>query len=88
MDLSGGYYDVGDNVKYRLPMAFTITTLLWAAISGEASNNFMRWPSESNQSHKKMTTSKIEPEIAKYILLGVAKHKNIPTNSIKKKKLG
>ncbi|KAM5566176.1 endoglucanase 16-like [Rosa sericea] len=31
-DLSGGYYDAGDNVKYGLPMAFTITTLSWAAI--------------------------------------------------------
>lgn len=28
----GGYYDAGDNVKYGMPMAFTITTLSWAAI--------------------------------------------------------
>lgn len=32
VDLSGGYYDAGDNVKYGLPMAFTVTTLSWAAI--------------------------------------------------------
>lgn len=32
MDLVGGYYDAGDNVKYGLPMAFTVTTLSWAAI--------------------------------------------------------
>ncbi|KAK4388681.1 Endoglucanase 16 [Sesamum angolense] len=32
-DLVGGYYDAGDNVKYCLPMAFTVTTLAWAAIS-------------------------------------------------------
>ncbi|KAL6215232.1 hypothetical protein ACLB2K_014663 [Fragaria x ananassa] len=32
VDLSGGYYDAGDNVKYGLPMAFTVTTLAWAAI--------------------------------------------------------
>jgi len=32
VDLVGGYYDAGDNVKYGLPMAFTITTLSWAAI--------------------------------------------------------
>lgn len=32
MDLAGGYYDAGDNVKYGLPMAFTVTTLSWAAI--------------------------------------------------------
>ncbi|KAL6502063.1 hypothetical protein OROGR_027196 [Orobanche gracilis] len=31
-DLVGGYYDAGDNVKYGLPMAFTVTTLSWAAI--------------------------------------------------------
>ncbi|BBG95045.1 glycosyl hydrolase 9A4 [Prunus dulcis] len=32
VDLAGGYYDAGDNVKYGLPMAFTVTTLSWAAI--------------------------------------------------------
>ncbi|KAL2237215.1 UNVERIFIED_CONTAM: Endoglucanase 16 [Sesamum indicum] len=32
-DLVGGYYDVGDNAKYGLPIAFTVTTLAWAAIS-------------------------------------------------------
>lgn len=32
VDLVGGYYDAGDNVKYGLPMAFTITTLSWAAL--------------------------------------------------------
>lgn len=36
MDLVGGYYDAGDNVKYGLPMAFTITTLAWAAIAYES----------------------------------------------------
>nr|QCQ73721.1 endo-(1,4)-beta-D-glucanase [Litchi chinensis] len=32
VDLVGGYYDAGDNVKYGLPMAFTVTTLSWAAV--------------------------------------------------------
>ncbi|XVF35258.1 hypothetical protein REPUB_Repub18cG0130000 [Reevesia pubescens] len=32
VELVGGYYDAGDNVKYGLPMAFTITTLAWSAI--------------------------------------------------------
>lgn len=32
MDLSGGYYDAGDNVKYQLPMAFTITLLAWSVL--------------------------------------------------------
>ncbi|KAL9233958.1 hypothetical protein vseg_008889 [Gypsophila vaccaria] len=31
VDLVGGYYDAGDNVKFGLPMAFTITTLAWGA---------------------------------------------------------
>ena len=32
----GGYYDAGDNVKYGLPMAFTVTTLAWSAIFYES----------------------------------------------------
>ncbi|XP_062098684.1 endoglucanase 16 [Humulus lupulus] len=53
VDLVGGYYDAGDNVKYGLPMAFTVTTLSWAALaynkelkaSGELENvhNAIRW---------------------------------------------
>ncbi|XP_042376935.1 endoglucanase 16-like [Zingiber officinale] len=29
VDLVGGYYDAGDNVKFGLPMAFTVTMLSW-----------------------------------------------------------
>ncbi|PON91903.1 Glycoside hydrolase [Trema orientale] len=32
VDLVGGYYDAGDNVKFGLPMAFTITVLCWCVI--------------------------------------------------------
>lgn len=32
VDLVGGYYDAGDNVKFGLPMAFTITMLSWGVI--------------------------------------------------------
>lgn len=32
MDLSGGYYDAGDNMKFGLPMAFTTTLLSWSVI--------------------------------------------------------
>lgn len=32
MDLSGGYYDAGDNVKFGFPMAFTTTMLSWSII--------------------------------------------------------
>ena len=31
VDLVGGYYDAGDNVKFGLPMAFTVTMLSWSA---------------------------------------------------------
>ncbi|KAI3682107.1 hypothetical protein L2E82_50139 [Cichorium intybus] len=53
VDLVGGYYDAGDNVKYGFPMAFTVTTLAWAAYfyqpeltaAGEMHNvlNAIRW---------------------------------------------
>lgn len=29
VDLVGGYYDAGDNVKFGLPMAFTVTMMAW-----------------------------------------------------------
>lgn len=32
VDLTGGYYDAGDNVKFGLPMAFSITLLSWNAM--------------------------------------------------------
>ncbi|CAI0556278.1 unnamed protein product [Linum tenue] len=32
VDLSGGYYDAGDNVKFNLPMAFTTTMLSWSTL--------------------------------------------------------
>ncbi|XP_050222250.1 endoglucanase 8-like [Mercurialis annua] len=32
MDLSGGYYDAGDNIKFNFPMAFTTTLLAWSVL--------------------------------------------------------
>ncbi|KAM3729354.1 hypothetical protein ACB098_12G005100 [Castanea mollissima] len=32
VDLIGGYYDAGDNVKFNFPMAFTTTMLSWGAL--------------------------------------------------------
>ncbi|XP_066397592.1 endoglucanase 23-like [Miscanthus floridulus] len=32
VDLEGGYYDAGDNVKFGFPMAFTTTMLAWSVV--------------------------------------------------------
>ncbi|XP_074354264.1 endoglucanase 8-like [Apium graveolens] len=32
LDLVGGYYDAGDNIKFHFPMAFTTTMLAWSVI--------------------------------------------------------
>ncbi|XP_057774477.1 endoglucanase 8-like isoform X2 [Salvia miltiorrhiza] len=32
VDLTGGYYDAGDNVKYNFPMAFSTTMMAWGVI--------------------------------------------------------
>ncbi|KAG6606068.1 hypothetical protein SDJN03_03385, partial [Cucurbita argyrosperma subsp. sororia] len=35
VNLVGGYYDAGDNVKFVWPMAFTVTLLSWTAVEYE-----------------------------------------------------
>ncbi|CAI8585441.1 unnamed protein product [Vicia faba] len=35
VDLTGGYYDAGDNIKFEFPMAFTTTMLSWSVIDFE-----------------------------------------------------
>ncbi|KAK0597791.1 hypothetical protein LWI29_028618 [Acer saccharum] len=32
IDLVGGYYDAGDNIKFNFPMAFTTTVLAWSIL--------------------------------------------------------
>ncbi|KAL8050186.1 hypothetical protein ABFX02_06G066600 [Erythranthe guttata] len=32
VDLTGGYYDAGDNVKFGFPMAYTVTMLAWSVV--------------------------------------------------------
>ncbi|KAJ0977225.1 hypothetical protein J5N97_012699 [Dioscorea zingiberensis] len=32
VDLTGGYYDAGDNMKFNFPMAFTTTMLAWSVL--------------------------------------------------------
>lgn len=56
VDLVGGYYDAGDNVKFGLPMAFTVTMLSWSVIeygkqldsSGELAHSMeaIKWGSD------------------------------------------
>ncbi len=36
LDLTGGLYDAGDNVKFNLPMAYTATVLAWSVYEDEA----------------------------------------------------
>lgn len=53
MDLTGGYYDAGDNMKFGLPMAFSMTILSWSVVeysgqlrrTGQLGNtlNAIRW---------------------------------------------
>ncbi|KAK7263844.1 hypothetical protein RJT34_31441 [Clitoria ternatea] len=54
MDMVGGYYDAGDNVKFHFPMAFTTTMLAWSVVEfgdlmdSELKNalNAVRWGSD------------------------------------------
>lgn len=54
VDLVGGYYDAGDNVKFGLPMAFTATMLSWSVLEfgglmgGELGNakEAIRWATD------------------------------------------
>ena len=34
-DLTGGWYDAGDFVKFNFPMAYSVTTLAWGMLSFE-----------------------------------------------------
>lgn len=44
VDLVGGYYDAGDNVKFGLPMAFTTTLLAWSIIEfGSSMHNQLEY---------------------------------------------
>lgn len=37
LDLTGGFFDAGDNVKFNLPMSYTTTILAWSVIEDKAS---------------------------------------------------
>ncbi|GGN07521.1 endoglucanase [Lentzea pudingi] len=36
LDLSGGFYDAGDHVKFGLPFAFSVSMLAWGAVENRA----------------------------------------------------
>lgn len=36
VDLTGGWYDAGDHVKFNLPMAYTVTMLSWSIYENQA----------------------------------------------------
>ena len=38
VDLSGGWFDAGDNVKFTFPGAFTTTMLTWSIIQDKSQN--------------------------------------------------
>lgn len=54
LDLTGGWYDAGDHVKFNFPMAWSTTTLIWGMLeyrdawekSGELQNGLdcVKWP--------------------------------------------
>lgn len=54
LDLTGGWYDAGDHVKFNFPMAWSATTLIWGVLefgdawakSGEMANilDTVKWP--------------------------------------------
>src|SRR2546430_191781 len=56
LDLTGGWYDAGDHVKFGFPMAFSTTMLAWGAVeyrsaytqSGQLTNltNNLRWATD------------------------------------------
>jgi hypothetical protein len=57
VDLTGGYYDAGDNVKFGFPMAFTATLMSWGLIDfghnfgareadAEAARDAVRWATD------------------------------------------
>lgn len=49
-DLTGGWYDAGDHVKFGLPMAWSTTTLIWGMINyRDAYKNAWIWPKALGQ---------------------------------------
>ncbi|KAI3732483.1 hypothetical protein L1987_63688 [Smallanthus sonchifolius] len=43
VDLVGGYYDAGDNMKFGFPMAFTTTMLSWSVLEFGGNKDHACW---------------------------------------------
>ena len=44
LDLTGGYYDAGDNIKFNFPQTYTLTLLAWSGIEfAEGYKNSGQW---------------------------------------------
>ncbi|KAJ1696446.1 hypothetical protein LUZ63_004958 [Rhynchospora breviuscula] len=52
VDLTGGYYDAGDNVKFSFPMAFTTTMLAWSILEFGGKNRMSGQLSEARAALK------------------------------------
>jgi endoglucanase len=46
VDLVGGYYDAGDNIKFGFPMAFTTTMLAWSVVEFKNAKAAIRWATD------------------------------------------
>nr|XP_039252311.1 uncharacterized protein LOC120329657 [Styela clava] len=69
-DLSGGWYDGGDYVKFGLPMAFTVTTLSWGGILFRDSYDDAGELENLIESIKWATEYLIKAHISKYEFIG------------------
>ena len=43
IDLTGGWYDAGDHVKFNFPMAYSVTTLAWGMLRLVLLDKLTQW---------------------------------------------
>ncbi|GLH06206.1 Endoglucanase [Gryllus bimaculatus] len=64
-DLTGGYYDAGDFVKFGFPMAYTITVLSWSTIDYADGYSKIGWLQEARNAIKWGTDYFIKAHVSK-----------------------
>ncbi|KAK7868027.1 hypothetical protein R5R35_010198 [Gryllus longicercus] len=72
-DLTGGYYDAGDFVKFGYPMAYTVTVLAWSAIDYEEGYNRINWLDEARNAVRWGTDYFLKAHVSKnelYVQVG------------------